>query len=137
MIEGKFLDKQDTYSFLLSAIYASKADDRYALLSDLIYILDEQNFKNFLTLYEGQTIKIPSMQVISEILRAISIYAYHDIDGMSIYEACKKVGMKDIPKQGFKGPAEYLRLRQCIRDHNVEIGGILDGFPSNKALVTE
>ena len=125
------LDKKDTYSFLLSAVYASTANDNYALLSDLIYVLDQKSLKNFLSLFEGQTISVPSMLKLNKMLTAMMIFTYHDIDKIPLDIVLKQL---NIPVTA-SGPQEYVELKRLIKEHKIEIGGLLDDFPSKASNV--
>ena len=123
-----FLDKKDTYSFLMSAIYASKADDNYQLLSDLIYALDNDSFINFLSLFEGQTITIPSIQELTEMIKALAILAYKDIDKLPLDEVAVKFGST---KQGILNHCYYRKLKDNISQNKIKVGGLLDEFIPN------
>lgn len=118
-----FLDKQDTYSVLLSAIYAAEANPEYRLLSDLMYLLDSESFKNFLTLYEGQTLKIPTLDQLAKMLQAMYILAYHDIDKMPLDQVKAKLG---IPQESYL--PYYKKLKQALNREQIQVGGILDGY---------
>lgn len=128
------LDKKDTYSFLLSALYASSANPEYMLLSDLLYVLDNKNFQRFLALFEGQTLKIPTIQELTSMLTALMIYAYHDIDKKPLDIVLKDLG---IPMQGkdYKGPDAYIQLKKAIKAGNIEIGGMFSDFPSKSSKI--
>lgn len=125
-----FLNKQDTYAFLLSSIIASSADERYAFLNDLLYALDEKSFKNFITLFEGQTIKIPSHKELTKMLKAILIYAHVDVNKEELIPTLKAMGYTDLYTGG---PTEYKRLKKLISQKNLNIGGMMDDFQPPKA----
>lgn len=114
-MDTSFLDKADTYSILMSALYASTKDPSYLLLSDLIFVLDEKNLKKFLTLFEGQTITVPSIDELNKMLIALSLYAYCDIDGIPINEVLKILKISYIPK-------EYKDLKKHIKNKEINIG---------------
>ena len=124
------LDKKDTFSFILSAIYASEADSDYMLLADLIYLLNEKEFKRFMGLFEGQTLKIPTIRQLNDMLGALMLYTYVDVEGMSLKHALKELGyqLEDNDNKDI-GPAEYVKLKSLIKEKKIEIGGVLDGFP--------
>lgn len=128
-----YLDKKDTYSLLLSAIYASEADDDYRFLADLVFALDSKNFRNFISLFEGQTIKIPSIQKITRMLSILLIYAYHDVEKLSMPQTLKTLGIDYVEASGLK--LEYDKFKQLIKDKKIEVGGILDGFPTSNSKI--
>lgn len=120
-----FLDKQDTYSLLMSAIYAAETDPSYLLLSDLMYALDSESFKNFLSLFEGQTLKIPTIEQLTQMIEALAVLAYHDIDKMPLEEVKIKLGISPT-----SALTSYKKLKQALKMHNIQIGGLLDGYAS-------
>ena len=124
-----FLNKKDTYSFLFSALYAADADPNYMLLSDLLYVLDEKTFKNFVSLFEGQTISVLSIDRISEMMIAIMIYTYHDVDKRPLDIVMKDLGLS--VQSGTQGTSEYRKLKQLIKDKKVELGGMFNDFPTS------
>lgn len=68
------LDKQDIYSLILFTLYRLKDVSEYSVLSELVYILDEKSFSRFLSYFEGQTIKIPKIQDLRNIINALLFY---------------------------------------------------------------
>ena len=68
------LDKQDIYSLILFTLYRLKDVSEYSVLSELVYILDEKSFSRFLSYFEGQTIKIPRIQDLKNIINALLFY---------------------------------------------------------------
>ena len=129
-LDPRFLDKKETYALMLSAIYASEADPNYRLLSDLMYLLDDKAFKEFLTLFEGQTIRIPTIAELTEMLKALTIYTYKDIHQLSWKEVAKLGGAQDSPSNPYKGSIAYQKLKAAMRENKVSTGGIFDEFPS-------
>lgn len=129
-LDPRFLDKKETYALMLSAIYASEADSNYRLLADLMYLLDDKAFKEFLTLFEGQTIRIPTITELTEMLKALTIYTYKDIHGLSWKDVAKLVGAQDTTAQPYRGSIAYQKLKAAMRENKVSTGGIFDEFPS-------
>lgn len=107
----------------MSAIYASTCDSDYMLMSDLVYALDSESFKNFLTLFEGQTIKVPTIEEIKSMITAMTILAYHDIDKVPMPEVLKSLGIQDVPSC-------YKKLKELLLKNKIKVGGILDGYPT-------
>lgn len=68
------LNKEDIYSLILFTLYKLKNVEEYSILSELIYILDDKSFSRFLSYFEGQTIKIPKIQDLKDIINAILFY---------------------------------------------------------------
>jgi len=132
VMDIKFLNKTDTYSFLLSAIYAAEVNPEYMLLADLLYALDEKSFKNVITLFEGQTLAIPTIEKITSMLTAMMIYTYCDIDKKPLDIVLRDLG---LPYQNTNGPREYQKLKELIKAHKINIGGMFGDFPSSKTQI--
>jgi len=86
------LNKEDTYSMALMLLYLSSDNPDFAVLSELVFILDKDNFLNFIKYFEGQTLKIPTIEQISESLKLLLLYQYYKITNMSWHEALQKAG---------------------------------------------
>ena len=135
MVNFSFLDKQDTFSVLLSAIYASEADEGYRMLSDLMICLDNRNFKKFLALFEGQTLKIPTINQLASMLQAMLLYAYLDVEKLKESEAYAKAGVPHPGPARTAAVEEYKKFKSILKSKNIQIGGVLDGFPSSKTQI--
>lgn len=68
------LDKEDIYSLILFVLYRLKDVSEYSILSELIYLLDNKSFTNFLSYFEGQTIKVPKISDLMNIINALLFY---------------------------------------------------------------
>ena len=68
------LNKQDIYSLILFVLYKLKNVSEYSILSELVYILDSNSFSRFMSYFEGQTIKIPKIQDLKDIINALLFY---------------------------------------------------------------
>lgn len=68
------LNKQDIYSLILFVLYRLKNVSEYSILSELVYILDNDSFSRFMSYFEGQTIKIPRIQDLKDIVNALLFY---------------------------------------------------------------
>ena len=68
------LDKKDIYSLILFVLYKLKEIPEYSTLSELVYVLDNENFIKLLNYYGGKTIKIPTVTDLKRILDALVIY---------------------------------------------------------------
>ena len=68
------LDKEDIYSLILFVLYRLKDVSEYSILSELIYLLDNKSFTNFLSYFEGQTIKVPKISDLMDIINALLFY---------------------------------------------------------------
>lgn len=68
------LDKEDIYSLILFTFYKLKDISEYSILGELVYLLDNKSFTNFLSYFEGQTIKVPKISDLTNIVNALLFY---------------------------------------------------------------
>lgn len=119
-IEG--LDKKDTYSIALLLLFVFSRNPKYTTLSELAYILDQDNFLNFIKYYEGQTITVPTIEEISKNLKILMIYQYYVIDKLEWKEALHKAGFDD--SESYSAQRLLYAFRQTIEDY--KIGDLFD-----------
>ena len=84
------LEKPDIYSLLLFSIYKLYDDPQYSTLSELVYTLDKSNLFNFLSMYGGMTIKVPTLQELQMMLDALLLYQYIHFENMESKDALKQ-----------------------------------------------
>lgn len=68
------LDKKDIYSLILFVLYRLKEKPEYSTLSELVFILDNESFINFLNYYGGTTITVPTVKEFKDIVDALMYY---------------------------------------------------------------
>ena len=83
----ELLEKPDIYSLLLFSIYKLHDTKEYSTLSELFYILNKDNLFNFLSMYGGMTITIPTVQEMQKMLDALLLYEKIHFDGMESTQA--------------------------------------------------
>lgn len=94
------LNKRDIYSLILFILYRLKNISEYSILSELIYILDEDSFARFLSYFEGQTIKVPKIQELKDIVNTLIFYERKTNTFLSDEEIFQEIGVdkKDVDK---------------------------------------
>lgn len=102
------LDKKDIYSLILFILYRLKEIPEYSTLSELVYILDNENFIKLINYYGGKTIRIPKVDELSTILDALLVYEREQNTDLPLSDICKDIGIskKEIP--------EILKILQLI-----------------------
>ena len=93
------LDKKDIYSLILFTLYRLKDVSEYSVLSELVYILDKDSFARFLSYFEGQTIKVPKINELTNIVNALLFYERKMNSDLTDDDIMKDLGipMKDKP----------------------------------------
>lgn len=117
------LDKDDIYSMSLMLLYAAKDDPAYSTISELIFILDHKNFLDFMKYFEGQTIKIPTIEELSDAIRCLLLYQYNKVEGLGWRESLELAG---IPDEDSKNAKKILRrFSKHLEDNNYRTGGTI------------
>lgn len=116
------LNDKDVYSLALLILFLLKNNPKYATLSELSYILDHDSFVRFMNYYSGQTIKIPTTEELSRVLKSIAMYQYHVIEGMDLQSAMRRAGYQS----SVVGAGELIgAIRRALEDYR--IGDIFNG----------
>lgn len=86
------LKQTDFYSLLLFALYKSIEVPEYSSLSQLAYVLDQKNLLNFCQYFGGQTITVPTVKQLEDLVYALLLYQYVKIDHMDYDVAVNLIG---------------------------------------------
>jgi len=117
------LNKEDTYSMMLLLLYLSSDNPRYSTLSELAYVLDHDSFIKFLKYYEGQTIKIPSIQEVMTSLKLLMLFQYHDVEKIPWKESLDKVGISEADSWGYKHRLD--KFKRNLEKNGYKLGGLI------------
>lgn len=96
------LDKKDISSLILFTIFKLKESPQYSTLSELIYILDEDNFSRFLNYFGGKTITIPTVEEFNTILSALLVLERKENTEMTEDEIFSDIGLTKKEKDQVK-----------------------------------
>lgn len=88
------LKETDVYSLILFALYKLREVPEYSAISELAYVLDKQNLLNLCEFFGGTTIKIPTITELEDMMQALLLYQYVNIDGMEYDKAIELIGHK-------------------------------------------
>lgn len=111
------LGKNDVYSLVLLTLFVMGDDPRYSSLSELSYILDQDNFIKFIKYFAGQTIAIPNVKQISQSLRVILLYQYYVVDRESWQKSLSKAGFE--PEDNMSARRLLHSFKQAIEDYRI------------------
>lgn len=87
------LDKNDISSLILFTIFKLKESPQYSTLSELVYLLDEKSFSNFLNYYGGKTITIPTVAEFNNVLTALLVLERKENTELSEEEIFSDIGL--------------------------------------------
>ena len=88
------LKSADIYSMILFALYKLIDIPEYSALSELAYVLDRKNLLNLCEYFGGITIRIPTVDELTELTDALLLYQYVKIDKRDYDEAVNETGYK-------------------------------------------
>ena len=86
------LSEPDVYSTLCALLYALKDNPRYAVLSELMYLLDKKSFIKLVQYFGGLTIQIPKPEELQHVIKLLLLYQYKEIEDMEWDDALLKAG---------------------------------------------
>jgi hypothetical protein len=105
----------DIWSLVLFTLYKIKDLPEYSSISELAYILDKDNMLKLCEYFGGLTIKIPTIDELEEIVYALVLYQYVNIDGMEYDEAVKLLGEKSSNLRNIK--SGYLKVCDVLNNY--------------------
>ena len=118
------LSEEDTYA-LICLLLAKVKDPEFASFSETVNVLDQKNFENFITYFGGCTIKVPTIEEIRQVMRAIILYKLYVEDGFDFKRAMAKAGYK--PNETLLAKKEYVYVKEKIEKANESITRKLEG----------
>lgn len=113
------LRTNDTYSLILFVLYKLRDVPEYSGISQLAYVLDEENFLNLCEYFGGLTIKIPSINELKDIVDALLLYQYIDIDGMDYVAAIEKIGFQSHQLRHIK--TIYTDIKSILKEYKFNV----------------
>lgn len=113
------LKSTDIYSLMLFALYKLIKIPEYSSLSELIYILDKDNFLNLCEYFGGTTIKVPTIHELESLTYSLLLYQYVKIDNMEYDEAIKLIGHSTSELREVK--TGYLKLCDVLKNYDFNL----------------
>jgi len=95
---SKFSDK-DLINLLLYAIYKLTDDPNYSVVSELIYCLDKENLFKLCSTFGGCTIKIPTLNDLSNLTKGLMVYQEVSENNTPFNLACERCGVSNLDKK--------------------------------------
>lgn len=109
------LNKKDTWSLLLFALYKLRDDPDWLTLSELSYILESDDLVRFLSYFEGLTITIPKLRDLRLMLATFTVYRLTAFEGIDLDAAIKGLNSDEFSKDEIK--QTYLKVLNVVRDY--------------------
>ena len=109
------LKDMDLYSLALFSLYKLMGTAEYSSLSEMVYVLDKNNLLNLCEYFGGQTIRIPTIDELTNLVYSLLLYQYVKIEKMPYDEAIKLIGHKSCDLRTVK--SNYRKLCEVLKDY--------------------
>ncbi len=109
--------KDNAYYIALMLLYFLKGEKKYSTISEMVYLLDRENFLNLVQYYGGQEVYIPNNEEIITALKTVLLYQYRVINKLSWAESLKKAGFSSSESTNARGL--YIALEQVLEKNKV------------------
>ena len=106
------LTTQDIYSLLLFSLFKIKELPEYSTLSELCYLLDQNNLLKLCEYCGGMTIKIPTIAQLENLINILILYKYVHIDKIEFEEALLKIDLSQLNIKQIK--RDYYKLESVL-----------------------
>ena len=112
------LKSTNIYSLMLFAMYKLINIPEYSTLSELVYILNKDDFLNLCEYFGGTTIKIPTIHELKSLTYALLLYQYVNIDNIDYNEALKLIGHDSNELREVK--TNYANLCEVLKNYKFD-----------------
>lgn len=111
------LKEKEIFSLVLFSMYKLRDDPKYSALSELAYLLDKKSLFNLCEFYGGLTITIPTIDELENMIYALILYQYIDIDKKEVNQALEIVSKK---VKNLKAVQEaYISIKEVIKNYDI------------------
>lgn len=114
------LTKNDIYSLMLFVMYKLKDSNEYSSLSQLSYILDEENLLKLCEYYGGTTIYIPKIEELEDMLNAMLLFQKVDIEKQDLTKCLTTLDKKGENTKSIK--KNYFVIKEVLKDFSFNSG---------------
>lgn len=115
------LKETDIYSIILFALFKLIPIPEYSSISQLAYVLDKDNLLNLCENFGGQTIKIPTISELENLVWSLLLYQYVDIEHMEYNTAIELIGHESKDLRSVK--TNYHNIKQVLMNYQFNVTG--------------
>lgn len=108
------LSKSDIYSLMLFTLYKLRDIPEYSAISELCYVLDEQNLMALLEFFGGLTIKIPTPKELISLVQSLMVYQEVELNGKDYETALTELNYSNDTVMRHT----YLELCEVLKNYN-------------------
>ena len=109
------LKETDMWSLILFALYKIKDLPEMSTISELAYILDKDNMLKLCEYFGGLTITIPTIDELENLVYALVLFQYVNLDKMLYDDAIKLIGKDSLNLRAVK--ATYTSLCSILSNY--------------------
>lgn len=121
------LKERDIYSLGLFCLYKLIGTAEYSSLSELVYVLDKKNLLNLCEYFGGQTITIPTVDELENLIYALLLYQYVKIEHKEYDEAIQLIQYRGRNLRAIKN--NYKKLTEVLENYSFQTRpGIDDNY---------
>ena len=117
------LRERDLYSLSLFSLYKLIGNPEYSSLSEMVYVLDKENLLNLCEYFGGQTIRIPTIEELTNLVYSLLLYQYVKIEKMPYDRGIELIGHESKDLRAVK--ANYRKLCEVLKDYDFQPRGDL------------
>lgn len=110
------LSKEDIYSIMLFTLYKVKDIPDYLTLSELCYVLDNENLTKFLSYFGGMTLTVPKLKDLRLVLKGLTLYQYVNTEGGDFEESLKTLAGDEFSSEDIKNI--YVKIVEVISNYD-------------------
>lgn len=105
---------------MLFVMYKLKDSNEYSSLSQLSYILDEENLLKLCEYYGGTTIYIPKIEELEDMLNAMLLFQKVDIEKQDLTKCLTTLDKKGENTKSIK--KNYFVIKEVLKDFSFNSG---------------
>lgn len=112
---------EELYYVAMTTLFVLTDNKRYSTLADLISVLDQKNFTQFITCYEGQTITVPCKEQVTETMQILNLYYLCEVKGIEWSTALEKLEIPRDRETSLKLRGHVSKLKQIMVQIDIPI----------------
>lgn len=113
------LKEKDVYSLALFCLYKIIGAPEYSSIGELAYVLDKKNLLNLCEYFGGQTITIPTIGELENLLHALLLYQYVKIENIPYEKAVDMIKYHSKDMRAVKN--NYHKLSTILDDYSFQV----------------
>ena len=110
------LNEKDIYSAAMFLLSKLEGVPKYAIISELPYLLDKEGVFKLCKYYGGKTIKIPTLDELKDAMKLLLVMQFYRVDGKSWTESLECAGYSLAESKSVS--SKLVILEQMLEQYN-------------------